>query len=182
MDLVESGHLALAGVRFFVLDEADRLLDVEGQDKILKLHQRFPKAGAGTARLQVRCLQTLHPPGTHATTPNEVMAALQALPGLQPGSVQAGMWRAVPCAAPMNWLACWLDQRDVAPLPCWQVLMFSATLHSEDVKQFAARICRHPTLVDLKVCYSTSRHLSFCGSHQSSAHPTSVHPLSPAPA
>ena len=54
MDLVESGHLALAGVRFFVLDEADRLLDTEGQDRILKLHQRFPKAGAGTARLQAR--------------------------------------------------------------------------------------------------------------------------------
>lgn len=29
--------------------------------------------------------------------------------------------------------------------------MFSATLHSDDVKQFAARVCRHPTLVDLKV-------------------------------
>ena len=35
--------------------------------------------------------------------------------------------------------------------PAAQVLMFSATLHSDDVKQFAARVCRHPTLVDLKV-------------------------------
>ena len=63
MDLVESGHLALAGVKFFVLDEADRLLDTEGQDAILKLHQRFPRAGAGTARLQARpAWPTLHPP------------------------------------------------------------------------------------------------------------------------
>ena len=29
--------------------------------------------------------------------------------------------------------------------------MFSATLHSDEVKAIAARICRNPTLVDLKV-------------------------------
>ena len=29
--------------------------------------------------------------------------------------------------------------------------MFSATLHSDDVKQMAAKLCRNPTLVDLKV-------------------------------
>ena len=32
-----------------------------------------------------------------------------------------------------------------------QVMMFSATLHSEDVKSIAARICHQPILVDLKV-------------------------------
>lgn len=38
-------------IRFFVLDEADRLLDSE--DVIMKLFRRLPKGGAGLARLQV---------------------------------------------------------------------------------------------------------------------------------
>jgi ATP-dependent RNA helicase DDX1 len=38
-------------VRFFVLDEADRLMDNE--DTIMKLFKRLPKGGAGLARLQV---------------------------------------------------------------------------------------------------------------------------------
>jgi hypothetical protein len=38
-------------VQFFVLDEADRLMDKE--DTIMKLFKRLPKAGAGLARLQV---------------------------------------------------------------------------------------------------------------------------------
>ena len=33
---------------------ADRLLDTGNQDLILKMFRRFPKAGAGVARLQVR--------------------------------------------------------------------------------------------------------------------------------
>lgn len=36
-------------------------------------------------------------------------------------------------------------------LVCAQVLLFSATLHSDEVKSIAARICRNPILVDLKV-------------------------------
>lgn len=32
-----------------------------------------------------------------------------------------------------------------------QVLMFSATLHSEEVRSTANKICQNPTLVDLKV-------------------------------
>lgn len=32
-----------------------------------------------------------------------------------------------------------------------QVLMFSATLHSEEVRSVAAKICQNPILVDLKV-------------------------------
>jgi hypothetical protein len=32
-----------------------------------------------------------------------------------------------------------------------QVMMFSATLHSDEVKQMAARICQNPILVDMKV-------------------------------
>ena len=53
MDFVESGKLVLTGVKFFVLDEADRLLDTGNQQTIMKLFGRFPKAGQGVARLQV---------------------------------------------------------------------------------------------------------------------------------
>ena len=35
--------------------------------------------------------------------------------------------------------------------PCLQVLMFSATLHSEEVKSMAEKLCQNPMLVDLKV-------------------------------
>lgn len=34
-----------------------------------------------------------------------------------------------------------------------QVLMFSATLHSAEVRQTADRICQNPTFVDLKVMH-----------------------------
>ena len=36
-------------------------------------------------------------------------------------------------------------------LPCVQVMMFSATLHSQDVKDIAQRVCHQPILIDLKV-------------------------------
>ena len=38
---------------------------------------------------------------------------------------------------------------DCRPL---QVMMFSATLHSDEVKEIAKRICHQPILIDLKVC------------------------------
>jgi hypothetical protein len=53
IDFVESGKLLLGAVKYVVLDEADRLLDTGNQDAILKLYQRFPKAGTGISRLQV---------------------------------------------------------------------------------------------------------------------------------
>lgn len=53
LDLIESGKLPTDAIRFFVLDEADRLLDTGNTDAILKMYRRFPKAGAGTHRLQV---------------------------------------------------------------------------------------------------------------------------------
>eukprot|EP00878_Enallax_costatus_P008705 GHUV01009099.1.p1 GENE.GHUV01009099.1~~GHUV01009099.1.p1 ORF type:complete len:403 (+),score=110.41 GHUV01009099.1:2406-3614(+) len=68
-------------VRFFVLDETDRIVS-DNKDVIMKIFKRLPKGGAGLARLQV--------------------------------------------------------------------LMFSATLHSAEVKQLAASICQQPMLVDLK--------------------------------
>ena len=54
MDLVESGKLQLSNVRFFVLDEADRLLDTGNLPTIMKMYGAFPKATAGPSRLQVR--------------------------------------------------------------------------------------------------------------------------------
>ena len=52
-EMADSGRLALGGVKFFVLDEADRLLDTGNQPDILNLFQRMPKGAAGAARLQV---------------------------------------------------------------------------------------------------------------------------------
>ncbi|EFN59708.1 hypothetical protein CHLNCDRAFT_33556 [Chlorella variabilis] len=82
MDFIESGKLSVDQVKLFVLDEADRLLDTGNQDLILKMFRRFPKAGAGVARLQV--------------------------------------------------------------------LLFSATLHSPEVRALAATICQNPIVIDLK--------------------------------
>ncbi|GAB4816240.1 hypothetical protein N2152v2_003286 [Parachlorella kessleri] len=82
MDSMESGKLPTDSVKFFVLDEADRLLDTGNQEVIMKMFKRFPKAGTGLARLQV--------------------------------------------------------------------LMFSATLHSPEVRALADKICQNPIIVDLK--------------------------------
>ena len=63
IDFVESGKLDVSGVRFFVLDEADRLLDTGNQAAILKLFERMPKSGPGFSRLQVLLFSaTLHSP------------------------------------------------------------------------------------------------------------------------
>ena len=49
---METGKLDVDAVKFFVLDEADRLLDTGNLDVILKMFHRFPKASSGTHRLQ----------------------------------------------------------------------------------------------------------------------------------
>jgi ATP-dependent RNA helicase DDX1 len=82
IDMLESGKLDVSGVQFFVLDEADRLLDTGNFESIMKVFNRLPKTGLGQKRLQV--------------------------------------------------------------------LMFSATLHSNDVRSLIHRICAQPTRVDLK--------------------------------
>ncbi|KAI7842747.1 hypothetical protein COHA_003675 [Chlorella ohadii] len=82
MDFIETGKLPCDQVKFFVLDEADRLLDTGNQDVIMKMFRRFPKAGAGVSRLQV--------------------------------------------------------------------LLFSATLHSPEVRALAGQICQNPIIIDLK--------------------------------
>ena len=43
LDLVESGKMKLHDVQFFVLDEADRLLDTGNQQSITKLHTKIKK-------------------------------------------------------------------------------------------------------------------------------------------
>ena len=52
LDLMEGGKLEVDAVKFFVLDEADRLLDTGNLDVIMKIFQRLPKASSGTHRLQ----------------------------------------------------------------------------------------------------------------------------------
>jgi ATP-dependent RNA helicase DDX1 len=76
--LVAAGTLGLDNIRFFVLDEADRLLDTENFGLILKMYKQVAKS---------------HPV---------------------------------------------------------QVLMFSATLHSPEIKELSEQICQFPTWVDLK--------------------------------
>lgn len=50
-------------MRFFILDEADRLLDTGNKDAILQMFRSFPKSGVGANRLQVLLFSaTLHSP------------------------------------------------------------------------------------------------------------------------
>lgn len=63
LELVQNGKLDVSQVRFFVLDEADRLLDTGNQPTIMKLFDRMPKHGKATHRLQVMLFSaTLHSP------------------------------------------------------------------------------------------------------------------------
>jgi ATP-dependent RNA helicase DDX1 len=64
---VKQGKLSLSEVQFFVLDEADRLLDTGNLDTILKLHAKAPKVGRTGARLQTLLFSaTLHTPEVRA--------------------------------------------------------------------------------------------------------------------
>lgn len=50
-------------MRFFILDEADRLLDTGNKHAILQMFRSFPKLGVGANRLQVLLFSaTLHSP------------------------------------------------------------------------------------------------------------------------
>ena len=62
-DLVKRGQLCVDRVRFFILDEADRLLETGNRDDIVALFARLPKGGVGDRRLQVCFFSaTLHSP------------------------------------------------------------------------------------------------------------------------
>lgn len=54
-DMIESGAVSFEHVRFFVLDEADRLLDTGNRSSIRQMFKRIPKMGGGRKdrRLQV---------------------------------------------------------------------------------------------------------------------------------
>ena len=83
IDMFKSGALSLAQVKFFILDEADRMVDdAQNLQSIMQLYAACPAGGTGDNRLQV----------------------------------------------------------------CF----FSATLHSDAIKNLAAKICVNPTWVDLK--------------------------------
>ena len=85
MDFIESGNLATDSVKFFVLDEADRLLDHSNQDVILKMFNKFPKAATGTQRLQVSCSIWLHAlPGRAASGSRRDKLGTQRLRVSQP--------------------------------------------------------------------------------------------------
>lgn len=60
-DLISTGKLALSGVRFFVLDEADGLLSQGYGELINRIHAQIPKVTNDGKRLQmVVCSATLH--------------------------------------------------------------------------------------------------------------------------
>eukprot|EP01026_Neomeris_dumetosa_P024663 TRINITY_DN2045_c0_g1_i7.p1 TRINITY_DN2045_c0_g1~~TRINITY_DN2045_c0_g1_i7.p1 ORF type:complete len:708 (-),score=131.19 TRINITY_DN2045_c0_g1_i7:97-2220(-) len=63
IDMVRQGKMQIDQVRFFVLDEADRLLDTGNFDVIMEIFRRLPKSGRGANRLQVLFFSaTLHSP------------------------------------------------------------------------------------------------------------------------
>ncbi|KAF5826386.1 concanavalin A-like lectin/glucanase domain-containing protein [Dunaliella salina] len=80
IDFVETKKLDLSQAKFFVLDEADRLID--NLDVVLSLYNRLPKSGTGLDRLQVLMFSaTLHTPEVQnladKITQNPVLADLK---------------------------------------------------------------------------------------------------------
>eukprot|EP00889_Picochlorum_renovo_P006216 jgi/Picre1/33246/NNA_008570.t1 len=62
-DLVQQGKLDISGVKFFVLDEADALLEAGHRDVILSLFRKVGTSGTGMNRLQTLLFSaTLHSP------------------------------------------------------------------------------------------------------------------------
>eukprot|EP01041_Mallomonas_annulata_P009470 gene9470-19665_t len=62
-DFVRRGILNLSQIRFFILDEADKLVDTQNRDSIMKLFSACPTGGTGDHRLQVSFFSaTLHSP------------------------------------------------------------------------------------------------------------------------
>ena len=62
-DLVQSGKLKLTEIQFFILDEADRLLDTGNLEVILELHSQLNKTSKTGSRLQTLLFSaTLHTP------------------------------------------------------------------------------------------------------------------------
>ena len=53
LELVKKSILDLSQIRFFILDEADRLLETVGIPSLLELYGYLPPGGSGINRLQV---------------------------------------------------------------------------------------------------------------------------------
>ena len=51
MDLIECGHISLANIKYLVLDEADRMLDMGFEPQILICHVRTPNISSDSYRL-----------------------------------------------------------------------------------------------------------------------------------
>ena len=63
LSLVESKVLDLSRIRFFIMDEADHVLDNDGANSVMRLFSSIPKGGTGEYRLQVCFFSaTLHTP------------------------------------------------------------------------------------------------------------------------
>ena len=59
-DLIDTGHLKLENVRFFILDEADGLLQQDHKTLILKMYDSFDKLIDGNRLQMIVCSATLH--------------------------------------------------------------------------------------------------------------------------
>ena len=83
-DMVESGKLSLSAVKYFVLDEADRLLDTGNQDLILNLSPALPRQGR-----VLRGCRYKHPTLAHVTQikPGVILPSLTDKPSPVPPRV-----------------------------------------------------------------------------------------------
>ena len=63
LDMLKSKQLDFSQTKFFVLDEADRLIETENLPSIMQIYQACPAGGFGDNRLQVCFFSaTLHSP------------------------------------------------------------------------------------------------------------------------
>jgi len=63
IDMHKSGLLNLSQIKFFILDEADRLIETDNRPSIMQLYNACPGGGSGENRLQVCFFSaTLHSP------------------------------------------------------------------------------------------------------------------------
>lgn len=168
---------------------ADRLLDTGNQDVIMKMFRRFPKAGAGVSRLQVR----RRPAGGCCRSAVVGLLGLRRRSADRTRGILGG-------ASPVLMRGPWLSRPgDSAVLsrlsPAPQVLLFSATLHSPEVRALHALLvcldvapallagcglcaCPATALFSRKPCSTRQRQCRTCVFRLFSLRPTSPQPLS----
>lgn len=125
----------------------------------MKMFRRFPKAGAGVARLQVTTAGVIWTAAgcipAPATSASRCDAAVQPLqpPGSTPlNTTNSPAITHPPTHAPSPSHTTHHRHHPPTHLPAaaLQVLLFSATLHSPEVRALADKICQNPVIVDLK--------------------------------